>query len=122
MNWLQYVLKALSLVPYVVHGIETIHGDAKSGAEKKQLAMESLGLATEVASAADPEHQAAIDAATSLVSTAIDGTVAVMNAAKGTTTPVPVATNVPSAIIEAGQASTGGHPSNPAQSTITGQS
>ena len=147
MNWIQYVLKALSLVPYVVHGIETIHGSEKSGAEKKDLAMQALGLTEQVAEAADPEHKAAIDAAASLVSDAIDGTVAVMNAAKQVKTPVPVvpvvpvatleaghetmksdpsvapvATAVPDAILDAGQKAAGGHPSSPAQSLQTGQS
>lgn len=117
MNWLTYVMKALSLVPYVVHGIESIHGDAKSGAEKKQLAMESLGLAESVAGVVDPEHQPAIDAATSLVSNAIDGTVAVMNATKSVSSNAPVAPKVPGAILDAGMNAAGATPNNPAQST-----
>jgi len=76
-----WLVKLLSLLPYVVSGIEQIHGDAKSGVEKKQLAMEALGLASGVATAADPSQKAAIAAATDLVSNAIDGVKNVYNAA-----------------------------------------
>jgi hypothetical protein len=83
MNWglfLKYAFQALTLVPQVVIGIEQIKGGAKQGASKKELAMKSLGLANGVSSAILPEHQAAIDAATALASTAIDNTVALLNA------------------------------------------
>lgn len=80
--WLQYLIRALSMVPVIVSGIEQVHGDAKSGAEKKQLAMEALGLAASVAPVIDPAHQQTISAASSLASQAIDGVVAVMNSAK----------------------------------------
>lgn len=80
MNWLIYVMRILPIIPGLVAHIEQIHGDAKSGAEKKQLAMESLGLATQTATQLIPEQQTAIDAATTLASSAIDNTVAVMNA------------------------------------------
>lgn len=75
-----WMIKLLSLIPYVVSGIEQIHGDAKSGAEKKQLAMEALGLSANVALNADPKDQAAITAATALASTCIDGVKNVYNA------------------------------------------
>jgi hypothetical protein len=91
LNWLQYLIRALSLVPYVVSGIEQIHGEAKSGTAKKQLAMDALGLSSTVAKQMSPEHAEAADAAAQLVSTAIDGTVAVMNAARGLQTPSPLA-------------------------------
>lgn len=52
-NWVQL----LTVIPYVVMGIQQIHTDAK-GATKKQLALESLGLATATASSVLPEEQA----------------------------------------------------------------
>jgi hypothetical protein len=92
-NWL---IKILSLIPYIVSGIETIHGDTKSGADKKQLAMESLGLAAGAAEAADPGQKPSIIAATQLASSTIDGVVAVYNAVKPkVATPAP-ATPTPS--------------------------
>ena len=44
MGWFAYLSRSLSVLPYVVAGIQAIHKDA-NGATKKQLAMESLGLA-----------------------------------------------------------------------------
>lgn len=90
----KWIFQMLQLLPVIVTGIEHIHGDAKTGAEKKQLAMESLGLASGLAGAVDPSQQAIIDASTQLASTAIDGVVAVMNAAK-VKTPAPPAAVVP---------------------------
>jgi len=52
--WLSIFLKAFSAIPYIVAGIEHIHGDAKSGADKATLAQESLGLASATASAFAP--------------------------------------------------------------------
>lgn len=72
---------ALQNVPIIVAGIEHIHGEA-SGATKKQMAMDALGLASYTAQAVLPEHSAAAQAATALASQTIDGVVAVMNAAK----------------------------------------
>jgi hypothetical protein len=82
MNWMNLVIRALTNIPLIVAGIEHIHGDAKSGAEKKQLAMEALGLASIVAPQIDPGDQPMIDAAAGLASQTIDGVVAVMNAGK----------------------------------------
>lgn len=79
----KWVMQMLALLPYIVTGIEHIHGDAKSGAEKKQLAMEALGLSANVATAADPKDSPVIDAARQLASSSIDGVVTLMNAAKG---------------------------------------
>ena len=58
MNWLQYLTKSLSALPYIIAGIQAIHQDAK-GADKKTLALESLGLATATAGALLPPEQAA---------------------------------------------------------------
>ena len=53
-NWLSLV----QLIPAVIMGIQQIHTDA-AGATKKQLALESLGLATAAADAILPPDQAA---------------------------------------------------------------
>src|SRR5258708_29902125 len=50
-KWMQYLLRALAAAPLLVAGIEQIHGDTMKGADKKQLVMESLGLASAVAPA-----------------------------------------------------------------------
>lgn len=93
-KWSQFLVKMLSLVPVIVAGIEQIHGDAKTGVEKKQLAMEALGLAQGVAGATvSDELKPTVDAATGLASAVIDGTVSVMNAAKGQGTPAIVASS-----------------------------
>lgn len=82
MNWLNYLLRGLTLVPTVVQGVEQMHAGAP-GATKKQLAMEALGFGSVVAnSVLPPELQPAADAAAQLASATIDGVVAVMNAAK----------------------------------------
>ena len=44
MNWLAFLTNP-NLIPMIVAGLQAIHADAKSGASKKQLALESLGLA-----------------------------------------------------------------------------
>ena len=77
-----WLIKMLSLIPYVVSGIEQIHGEAKTGAEKKQLAMEALGLAATSALTLDPGQSQAIQAAAALASDAIDGVKSVYNAVK----------------------------------------
>jgi hypothetical protein len=79
--WLKYLFQALQFIPFVVAGIEHIHGEAP-GATKKQMAIDALGLASTVASGVLPEeHQAAVAAATELASTTIDGVVKTFNAA-----------------------------------------
>lgn len=77
--WLQFAAKALGSLPYIIAGIQHIHGDAKSGADKKHLAMEALGLSYIVAQNIDPAHAPQIDAATNLFSTSIDGLVTLMH-------------------------------------------
>jgi hypothetical protein len=53
MNWLTVLLNP-NLISALVAGIQAIHGDAKSGADKKTLALESLGLAEGAASVIVP--------------------------------------------------------------------
>jgi hypothetical protein len=79
MKWWQRLFGMLPLIPAVVVGIEAIHGDAKKGAEKKQLALEALGLASNVASTVLPAEQEAVGIATTMASTLIDGSVALFN-------------------------------------------
>lgn len=69
----------LALIPYIVAGIQAIHSEAP-GATKKQLAMDSLGLATQVASAVDEGDAATIQASSALASSVIDQTVALFHA------------------------------------------
>lgn len=72
---LQNVLSFLplfSLIAPIMQGIQQIHGDAVAGATKKQLAMESLGLATATAQATlpaalQPEAAAASAAASKMI-------------------------------------------------------
>lgn len=77
-----WLIRLLSNIPIIVSGIEKIHGDSKSGVDKKQLALESLGLAGYTAENVDPNDQPAIAAALDLASTTIDGVKAVYNAAQ----------------------------------------
>ena len=81
MGILARILGYLPLIPSIVQGIETIHGNAVAGADKKTLAMESLGLATAVTDAVAPEFKTEADAASQLASTTIDAVVAAFNAA-----------------------------------------
>jgi hypothetical protein len=76
MFWLTTLL---GLIPNIVLGIERIHGDAKKGADKKTLAMEALKVAITGASGVLPADIPLINAAGSLVSSVIDGTVALFN-------------------------------------------
>jgi hypothetical protein len=60
MNWKTVLLRLLSLAPGIVQGVETLKGEA-DGASKKQLATDSLLLATGIADSTDPADQALID-------------------------------------------------------------
>jgi len=81
MNWVTWLMRILQVIPPVVIGIEQIHKGAP-GATKKDLAMQSLGLATGAAQAVAPEHAAVIDATAETVSGLIDGVVSVFNSAR----------------------------------------
>lgn len=69
----------LALIPQIVNGVEQIHGEAQSGATKKQMAMDALKVAVTGATTALPGETAAIAASGSLVSSVIDGTVNLFN-------------------------------------------
>jgi len=79
MNVLAKIFSLLPLVPGVCQAIEAIHGSAVDGASKKQLALQSLGLAGAVADSVDPAAKAEIDAVTGVVGSAIDSTVSLFN-------------------------------------------
>ena len=68
----------LAYIPVIVAGIQAIHGEAKSGgADKKQMAMDALGLCPpQTAAAVDPGDQAMIQASSNAASTLIDTVVA----------------------------------------------
>jgi hypothetical protein len=78
-----WLIRLLQNLPIIVSGIEKIHGDVKSGAEKKQIALEALGLSAYTAENVDPKDKPVIDAAIGLASDAIDGVKSVYNAANG---------------------------------------
>src|ERR1051325_3455006 len=91
------MLSLIPLVPGIVQSVEMIHVAAKNGAEKKELAMASLGLATGVASVALPEEKEAIDAATNLASNLIDNVVSFLNATKQMPKPIATPEQIPPA-------------------------
>jgi hypothetical protein len=71
-NW----FNLLSLIPYIVQGIQVLHAEAP-GTTKKQLALDALGLATAGAAAVLPAEQAAqANAVSSAVGSVIDSLVA----------------------------------------------
>lgn len=75
------VLQMLQLIPIIWAGIEQLHGD-KDHATKKQLAMEALGFASSVAASVEPQQAAAIQAASGLASSVIDGVANFANVTK----------------------------------------
>jgi Na+/H+ antiporter NhaD/arsenite permease-like protein len=81
MNWAALMSAIFKAVPYVVTGIEVLHKDA-AGTSKKQMALDSLGLASGIASSVAPQYQEAIGAATQAAGCAIDAVVAGFNADK----------------------------------------
>jgi hypothetical protein len=80
MNWMALVLKLVGLVPVIVSGVEAAYPHLK-GDDKKQMALDALGLSSQVATAVAPQYAPAIGAATSLAGNMIDGVVATFNAA-----------------------------------------
>lgn len=84
-TFLKYFASILPLIAPVTQAIESLVTEGKSGATKKQLAMDSLGVATAVAQTIDPNDTVSINAAKTLASTTIDSIVAVQNALKGAT-------------------------------------
>lgn len=67
-NW----FNALMMVPQIVLGVEGLVQEAKSGATKKQLAMDSLMVANATADSIAPQYAPASDLAAAAVSSSID--------------------------------------------------
>lgn len=82
-KFLLWFSRIVPLLMPTTMAVEAIVTEAKAGATKKQLALDSLGVATAVAATIDPSKQDAVTAANQLVSTAIDSIVALQNAIKG---------------------------------------
>lgn len=75
--FLAFLPRLLALIGPVVQSIQLIHGNAVEGATKKQLALESLGLAGAVADTVFTGNNKAIgDAAATFAGLLIDATVA----------------------------------------------
>ena len=107
-TWFFLIMRSLSVLPALVAGIDAIHKGA-SGTTKKDLAMQSLGLAAGAALALDPNDQPIIDAAAETVSNAIDGVVKTFNAAgvldhggQPAKSPAPISPAVVAAVAAAG--------------------
>lgn len=77
---LKLVFTAIQMVPAVVQGIENIHQNTVAGAAKKDLALQSLMLASGVAGAIDPQDSATIDAVSQVIGHTIDSSVSLYNA------------------------------------------
>lgn len=71
MDWGSIIAKAFTLGPLIVAGIEAIHGETKSKAEKAQLATQSLTLASGAADTILPSGDDAAVQAWSNVANAI---------------------------------------------------
>lgn len=82
-NFLSWFTKIFPLILPTTQAVEGIVTEAKAGATKKQLATDSLGVATAIAQTIDPANTAQISAAQQLVSISIDSVVALQNALKG---------------------------------------
>jgi hypothetical protein len=75
MNWKNWLQIVFSLTPYIVAGVEKIAGDNASGATKKQMATDALGIATAGAEAVDPNDASITQAASNVTGLIIDSTV-----------------------------------------------
>jgi hypothetical protein len=99
-TWLKLALQALSMVPAVIQTVEQIHANA-SGASKKEIALNYLGLGTAVAATVSPEHTDTFVAVSNGVGNMIDQAVAIANAVghfKTTPKPAPAPALVPAAV------------------------
>lgn len=100
MNWFAFAMQVVSMIPSVVVGVQAIAHAGASGADKKQLALQSLGLAYGVGSNILPQFQPHIDAVTALASSAIDTAVALAKL-QGHPAFTTVATVAPGVTVEA---------------------
>lgn len=75
---IQALLKAITMIPAVVQGVEIIHQGA-SGSTKKEIALQALTLASGVAAAIDSKDTETISAVSNTVGSLIDSTVSLFN-------------------------------------------
>jgi hypothetical protein len=78
MNWLQFLLKLVTLTPTIVAGVQNLTREAKTGTAKKTLATDSLNLATglsQILLSDNPQEQQLAQIASTLVSQTIDAAV-----------------------------------------------
>lgn len=101
-NWLT-LANLLMQVPKIVLGVEGIVTEAKSGATKKQLALDSLAAAATITDGTVPQYQSLTDTAAAALGASIDLWSNVFNSlgifkhstpTTPTVTPVPVTTSV----------------------------
>jgi hypothetical protein len=78
MNWIQRLQQILAVAPYAIVGIQAIHNDAK-GADKKTIALESLGLASALGAAVAPEVSPQIQVVSKAVGNVIDEVVTALH-------------------------------------------
>lgn len=71
-DWLSALLR---IAPYIIAGIGTVHQDAVSGVEKKQIATDALNIATQGAEAVDPNDAQITEAASNVAGLVIDATI-----------------------------------------------
>jgi hypothetical protein len=79
MIFLSSLLRGISFVPAVVHGIEALLG-CKSGSEKKQAVMSFIGAALGISNAVEEKQIVDAEKFTAGLSKVIDGVVDCMNA------------------------------------------
>lgn len=72
MNWMEWMSKIFTVAPAVVAGIEAIHGE-KDTATKTQMAMDALGMSSQIATAVLPEYQQHIGIASQITASLITG-------------------------------------------------
>lgn len=79
--WIAIITQIMKLAPAVVQGIQVVHGDQIANKDKKTMAMDALGVATNAALGDLSGQNAQIaQAASSVASAAIDSAVAVQKA------------------------------------------
>lgn len=80
-DWKAFGIKIAMQVPLIVAGIQALHGEAKSGVEKKQMALDALQLSTVVADNTLPDDQKKIaDAVSDATGSIIDKVVSIFKA------------------------------------------
>jgi len=79
MNFLKLFLRGIALLPSLIQGIEALYG-AKTGAAKRQAAIEIVGSAINVADAVGQKSIVDAGKFTAALGVIVDGVVACLNA------------------------------------------